>query len=100
MPAAAIAAAAWSCVEKMLQVAQRTCAPSAVSVSISHVERTGDPRALQRLRCAEFLAQRHQARHLGLGDLDFLAAESGEFDVLDDVIVLVEHGSHGCISSR
>jgi len=34
-PSAAIAAAAWSCVEKMLHEAQRTCAPSAVSVSIS-----------------------------------------------------------------
>src|ERR1700761_2089545 len=34
-PAAAIAAAAWSCVEKMLQEDQRTEAPSAVSVSIS-----------------------------------------------------------------
>ena len=34
-PAAAIAAAAWSCVEKMLQDAQRTLAPSACSVSIS-----------------------------------------------------------------
>src|ERR1700754_5236785 len=35
MPAAAIAAAAWSWVEKMLQDDQRTSAPSAVSVSIS-----------------------------------------------------------------
>jgi hypothetical protein len=35
MPAAAIAAAAWSCVEKMLHDAQRTSAPSATSVSIS-----------------------------------------------------------------
>ena len=34
-PDAAIAAAAWSCVEKMLHVAHRTSAPSAVSVSIS-----------------------------------------------------------------
>ncbi len=34
-PAAAIAAAAWSWVEKMLQLAQRTSAPSAVRVSIS-----------------------------------------------------------------
>ena len=33
-PAAAIAAAAWSCVEKMLHDAQRTSAPSAVSVSM------------------------------------------------------------------
>ena len=31
----AIAAAAWSWVEKMLQLAQRTCAPSAARVSIS-----------------------------------------------------------------
>src|SRR5262245_38307706 len=31
----AIAAAAWSCVEKMLQEAQRTSAPSAFSVSMS-----------------------------------------------------------------
>ena len=35
MPAAAIAAAAWSCVEKMLQLAQRTSAPRAIRVSIS-----------------------------------------------------------------
>ena len=31
---AAIAAAAWSCVEKMLQLAQRTSAPSSTRVSI------------------------------------------------------------------
>jgi len=35
VPRAAIAAAAWSCVEKMLHEAQRTCAPKACSVSIS-----------------------------------------------------------------
>jgi len=35
VPAAAIAAAAWSCVEKMLHEAQRTSAPSACSVSMS-----------------------------------------------------------------
>jgi hypothetical protein len=34
-PEAAIAAAAWSWVEKMLHEAQRTSAPNAVSVSIS-----------------------------------------------------------------
>jgi len=33
--AAAIAAAAWSCVEKMLQLAQRTLAPRSTSVSMS-----------------------------------------------------------------
>lgn len=35
VPDAAMAAAAWSCVEKMLHEAQRTSAPSATSVSIS-----------------------------------------------------------------
>jgi hypothetical protein len=30
-----MAAAAWSCVEKMLQLAQRTVAPKSTSVSIS-----------------------------------------------------------------
>ena len=35
MPASAIAAAAWSWVEKMLQEAQRTSAPRETSVSIS-----------------------------------------------------------------
>ena len=34
-PVAAIAAAAWSCVEKMLQLAQRTSAPRATRVSIN-----------------------------------------------------------------
>ena len=41
------------------------------------------------LACAELLAQRHQARHLGLGDLDLLAAEVGEGDVLDDVVLAI-----------
>ncbi len=35
MPLTAIAAAAWSCVEKMLHELQRTVAPSSISVSIS-----------------------------------------------------------------
>ena len=35
MPPFAIAAAAWSCVEKMLHEAQRTSAPRALSVSMS-----------------------------------------------------------------
>ena len=91
-PDAAIAAAAWSWVEKMLHDAQRTSAPSAVSVSIST--------AVWMVMCSEPViraplsgfdapysgAERHQARHLGLGDLDFLAAEIGEGDVLDDIV--------------
>ena len=51
-----------------------------------HVQRAGDARALQRLLGAVFLARRHQAGHLGLGERDFLAAEFGERDVLDDVV--------------
>jgi hypothetical protein len=43
-------------------------------------------RALQRLFRAVFLAQRHQARHFGFGDIEFLAAELGEGDVFDDVV--------------
>jgi hypothetical protein len=46
------------------------------------VQRAGDARALQRLARAIFLAQRHQARHFGFGDVEFLAAEIGKFDVL------------------
>ena len=52
-----------------------------------HVERTGDARALQGLLRAVFLANGHEARHLGLGDRDFLAAEIGKADVFDDVIL-------------
>ena len=51
-----------------------------------HVQRAGDARALQRLLRAVFLARRHQARHFGLGQRDFLAAEFGERNVLDDVV--------------
>ena len=51
-----------------------------------HVQRTGDARALERLLRAVFLADRHQARHFGLGHVEFLAAPVGESDVLDDVV--------------
>ncbi len=37
---------------------------------------------------AELGADGHQARHLGLGDVDLLAAPVGEADVLDDVVGL------------
>ncbi len=93
MPAAAIAAAAWSWVEKMLHDAQRTSAPSAVSVSISTavwIVMCSEPaiRApFSGLVCAVFLAQRHQARHFGLGDVQFLAAVLGQRDILDDVVL-------------
>ena len=50
-----------------------------------HVQRTGYARALQRL-VGIFLAQRHQARHFGFGNGDFIAAVFGQRNVLDDVI--------------
>jgi hypothetical protein len=51
-----------------------------------HVQRSGDARALQRLRRAIFGAQRHQAGHFGFGDRDFLAAEVGEADVGNHIV--------------
>ena len=58
-----------------------------------HVQRAADARAAQRLLRAVFLARRHQARHLGLGDGEFLAAPFGKADVLDDVVGSAEPGS-------
>jgi hypothetical protein len=46
-----------------------------------HVQRADDARALQRLFRTVFLAERHQARHFGFGDIEFLAAEIGQIDV-------------------
>ena len=94
MPAAAIAAAAWSWVEKMLHEAQRTSAPSADEGLDQHrgldrhVQRTGDPGAGERLGVGELLAGPHQPRHLVLGEGDLLAAEFGEAEV-GDLVVLV-----------
>jgi hypothetical protein len=51
-----------------------------------HVQGAGDAGALEHLLGAVFLARGHQARHLGFGDGDFLAAEFGEADVGDDII--------------
>ena len=83
VPLAAMAAAAWSWVEKMLHEAQRTSAPSACSVSISTavwIVMCSEPamRApAQRLLARVLLADGHEAGHLGLGDLDLLAAPVG-----------------------
>ncbi len=51
-----------------------------------HVQRAGDARAFQRLGLGEFLADRHQAGHLGFGDGEFLASPFGQGHVGDDVI--------------
>ena len=96
-----IAAAAWSWVEKMLQDAQRTCAPSATSVSMST--------AVWMVMCSEPVirapasgwlaaysrADRHQAGHLVLGELDLLAAELGERQVRDLEVALGERRAAG-----
>ena len=77
----------------MLHEAQRTSAPSACSVSISTavwMVMCSEPvmRApLSGCVLREFLADRHQAGHLGLGDGDFLAAPVGEREVGDVVVV-------------
>jgi hypothetical protein len=47
------------------------------------VQRAGDLLALQRLARAELPTQRHEARHLVLGELDLLAAERGQGQVGD-----------------
>ena len=58
-----------------------------------HVQRADDARTAQRLRRAEFVAQRHQARHLGFGDADLGTAEAGERDIVDEIVV---EGVDGC----
>ena len=93
-----IAAAASSWVEKMLQLAQRTCAPSAVRVSMSTAVCTvmcSDPtmRApASGCESAELLAERHEPRHLVLGEADLVAAGLGEREVGD----LEGQGGHRC----
>ena len=56
-----------------------------------HVQRAGDAGALERLAGAEFLAAGHQARHFGLGNFDFRAAEIGKCDIGDNVIFTCGH---------
>jgi hypothetical protein len=51
-----------------------------------HVQRASDPCAAQRLFRAILIARRHQSRHFGFGDGDFLAAPFGKPDVLDGAI--------------
>ncbi len=92
VPAAAMAAAAWSCVEKMLHEAQRTVAPSACSVSISTavwIVMCSEP--VMRAPLSGWLLANssrigHQAGHLGFGDADFLAAPGGKGQVGDRLV--------------
>ena len=84
-----MAAAAWSWVEKMLQLAQRTEAPKGRQALDQHgrfhghVQRPGDAHALERLGGGVFAADGHQTRHFVLGDVDGLAAVIGQAEVLD-----------------
>ena len=88
-PALAIAAAAWSWVEKILQLAQRTEAPKAARLSMSTAVSTvmcNEPvmrTPWQRLGGGVFAADGHQAGHFVLGDVDGFAAVFGQADVLD-----------------
>jgi hypothetical protein len=104
VPLAAIAAAAWSCVLKMLHEAQRTSAPSACSVSISTAvwivmcRAARDARAFQGLLGRKFLADGHQAGHFGLGNADFLAAPGGEGNIGNGAVSQkggIDSGVHG-----
>ena len=56
-----------------------------------HMQAAGDARARQHLGLAELSAERHQPRHLGLGDGDFLPAPIGEREVLYLAIGAVIH---------
>ena len=65
-----------------------------------HVQRTGDARALERLRLGEFLADRHQTGHFGLGNVQFLAAPGGQAQVGNHVILFHDSfrcGAHGLL---
>ena len=67
------------------------------------MERAGDAGALEGLARGVFLADGHEAGHLGLGDGDLAAAPWGERDVGDAVILdgggLGSNGSRGHVQS-
>jgi hypothetical protein len=68
-----------------------------------HVQRAGDARALQRLALGELVADCHQTGHLGLGDLDLLAAPVGKRRVGNGVFGVLQgfkHGAHLASSFR
>jgi hypothetical protein len=51
-----------------------------------HVQRASDPGPLERLLLRVLLADRHQAGHLVLGELDLLAAEAGQAQIGDPIL--------------
>jgi len=73
--------AAWSCVEKILQLAQRTSAPVPPSsqsgpLSGSSCAANPSPHTRQRLARRIFVADGHQSRHLLFGDIDLAPPNS------------------------
>ena len=56
-----------------------------------HMQRAGDAGALQGLLGAVLGADGHEAGHLRLGEVDLLAAEGGQRDVLHDVVGGLTH---------
>ena len=60
-----------------------------------HMQRAGDAGPLERLCSAIFGTQRHQARHFRFGDGDFVAAEFGKRQILDDIVIggILDRGS-------
>ena len=56
----------------------------------SHMQRAGDAGTAQRLRRGVFLADRHQARHFGLGDTNFFAAPLGQGEIGDVEVGLAD----------
>jgi hypothetical protein len=96
-PVAAMAAAAWSWVEKMLHDAQRTCAPSAVSVSISTavwIVMCSEPVMRAPLSGCDGPNSARSAIRPGISsrDLDLLAAETGEIEVAHDIVIELGSG--------
>jgi hypothetical protein len=109
MPAAAMAAAAWSWVEKMLQDDQVISAPRALRVSMrtavwmargkllsalgfvedwsgvrvehTHVQATSDAGTLQGLVLGVLLTGGHETGHLLLGEINLATAKGREVDV-------------------
>src|SRR4029453_10390295 len=63
-----------------------------------HVQGAGDAGTGEGLRVAVLGAQRHQAGHLVLGELDLLAAEAGEGEVCDLVVVGGQRGAGGHVA--
>ena len=61
-----------------------------------HVQRAGDAGAGERLGVAVLGAQRHEAGHLVLGEVDLLAAEAGEGEVGDLEVAVGQGGRCGC----